>query len=101
MKNNIVSRQRRVEAYAKMEGPSGACRDQKTLDYWADRAAKNSEIAPMASDGPMKLPSTKVKTRDTSMKPYAARNAREVAKSDRNHDAHDSPFMKSVRRGQS
>jgi hypothetical protein len=28
------------------------------LKYWSDRARENSQIAPRASDGPMKLPDT-------------------------------------------
>lgn len=100
---NVVTRKSRIEAYARMEGPCGAGRDEKNLDYWTDRAAENSKIAPRASDGPMKLPSTKVNARDTAMKPYVARggNPRGIAQSDLNHDGSDSPFMKSIRRGQS
>jgi len=99
---NVVSRESRIAEYAKMKGPSGAGRDQQNLDHWSNRAAKNSEVAPRASNGPMRLPSTKVNTRDTSMKPYARKvDARALAKSDLNHDPDSSPFLKSVRRGQS
>lgn len=97
---NVVTRKSRIEAYARMEGPRGAGRDEKNLKVFSDRASLHSELASRASDGPMKLPSTKVNTRDTAMKPYVSRggNPREIAKDDLNHDGSNSPFMKSVRR---
>jgi hypothetical protein len=93
---NIVTRESRITAV--MRGPKGAGRDEKNLDYWSNRANKNSEIAPRASDGPMRLPSTTVRTRDSNMKPFISRNARAVAKDDLNHDPSGSPFIKSIRR---
>ena len=96
-----MSRQDRVKEYANpRHGPQGAGRDQKNIDAWSARATANSQIAPRASDGPMKLPSTGKQTvRDTSMAPKAARkiDARSAAKSDLNY-AGTGPFMKSIRR---
>jgi hypothetical protein len=46
---NIVSRQTRVDAYSEMKGPKGQSCDQRKLDYWSNRAAANSAIAPRAS----------------------------------------------------
>ena len=37
-----MSRQDRLKEYAAEKGPKGAGRDQKNLDYWSDRASKNS-----------------------------------------------------------
>jgi hypothetical protein len=90
-------RQSRVEDYAKMKGPKGAGRTEKNLDYWSDRASKNSKVAPRASDGQMKLPSTKVNVRDSSMKPYVSRDTRAMAKADQNHDL-EAAYMRNVRR---
>ena len=77
----------------------GASRDQGNIDRFSQRATANSELAPRASDGPMKLPSTKVNTRDTSMRPYKSQGEamRREAMADRNIEG-DSPFMRSVRR---
>ncbi len=99
MPRNIVSRVDRLKSYAKMEGPAGAGRDQSNIDYWSRRAEANSQLAPRASDGPIKLPKTNVTTRDTSGKRYNAGpiNARMVAKQDENF-AGSSPYMKGVRR---
>ena len=98
---NVVTREDRIADYATMKGPQGAGRDERNLDYWVARTARNSEIAPRAADGPMKLPSTKVDARDTAMKPYVSRDVRAMAKSDLNHSPDSSPFLKSIRRGQS
>jgi hypothetical protein len=50
---NIVSRQTRVDAYARMEGPKGTS-SKENIDRWSHRASANSAIAPRASDGEMK-----------------------------------------------
>ena len=96
---NIVTRESRIAAV--MRGPKGEASAERNLDYWSNRASKNSEIAPRASEGPMRLPSTKVSNRNTEMRPYVSRDARSIAKADKNHDPNGSPFMKNVRRGQS
>jgi hypothetical protein len=96
-----VSRQDRLKKeYSKpLSGWQGAGRDQANIDRWSDRATENSQLAPRASDGPMKLPSTKVTTRETSMKPYRSQadSMRKEALADTNI-AGDSPFLRSVRR---
>lgn len=82
-------------------GPQGAGRDQANLDYWADCAKKNSQLAPRASDGPMKLPSTKVNTRDTAMGPKVSRNVDALmrGRGDLNHVTDgDSKYLATVRR---
>jgi hypothetical protein len=95
-----MSRLERLKEYANpRHGPQGAGRDQKNLDYWSDRAEANSEIAPRASDGPMRLPSTKVNTRDTAMGPKVSRgvDARMKAKADINV-AGGSAYLRGIRR---
>jgi hypothetical protein len=97
-----MSRQDRLKEYAKplrSENWQGAGRDQENIDRWSARASDNSQIAPRASDGPMKLPSTKVTMRDTSMKPYRSQGEamRKEALADTNI-AGDSPFLRSVKR---
>ena len=95
-------RQERINGYARAKGPGGEASDQKNLDYWADRATKNSEVAPRASNGAMKLPSTgkRVDVRDTTMSPKASRNvdARMAAKDDLNHEEEGSSYMRGIRR---
>jgi hypothetical protein len=66
----------RLKEYADpTRGPQGAGRDEKNLAYWQDRASENSQIAPRARKGEMKLADTgkKVVTRDTAMKPMEQR----------------------------
>jgi hypothetical protein len=96
-----MSRQDRLkECSNPMHGPQGAGRDQANIDAWSDRATANSQIAPRASSGKMKLPSTgkAMATRDTSMKPYRARgDARAAAKADKNF-AGDSSYLPGLRR---
>ena len=95
-------RRERINGYAKAKGPAGEARDQKNLDYWADRATKNAEIAPRASDGAMKLPSTgkRVDVRDTTMSPKASRkvDSRMAGKDDLNHEEEGSSYMRGIRR---
>ncbi|EHR03223.1 hypothetical protein [Bradyrhizobium sp. WSM471] len=96
-----MSRQSRVESYQRMDGPKGAGRDEKNLDYWVDRATENSKIASRGSDGPMKLPSTKATVRETTMRPMEARKIDKLMKGeepgDLNHTG-SGPFMRSIRR---
>lgn len=95
-----MSLEQRLKGYANpQKGPHGAGRDQANIDYWSDRAKENSAIAPRASDGPMKLPSTKVNARDSEMKPYRSRsvdNAMKEAKADMNDIG--SSYMRGIRR---
>jgi hypothetical protein len=95
-----MTRLDRLKEYSNpLHGPQGAGRDQANVDYWSARAKENSKVAPRASNGPMKLPSTKVNVRDTSMRPREARNAdkRMVAKDDLNVEG-SSPYLRGVRR---
>jgi hypothetical protein len=97
-----MSRQDRLKEYAnptRAGNWNGSSRDQADLDRWSKRAAAESQCAPRASDGPMKLPSTKVNQRDSDMKPYRSQadSMRTKALADLNIEG-DSPFMRSVRR---
>jgi hypothetical protein len=97
-----MSRISRLKEYAKpTSGPQGATHgDIKRIEPWSDRATANSQLAPRASDGPIKLPDTgKVTTRDTASKPFASRNVDQAmaGKGDLNHVG-GSDYMKSVRR---
>jgi len=47
MRKNL--HQERISGYVEAKGPAGEARYQKNLDYWADRATKNSEVAPRPS----------------------------------------------------
>jgi hypothetical protein len=95
-----MSLEKRVKAYAgPARGPHGAGRDLANIDYWSDRAKENSAIAPRASDGPMRLPSTKQDVRDTEMRPYRSRSADARMKALDDMDvAGDINFMPGVRR---
>jgi hypothetical protein len=82
-----------------MKGPAGES-TQKNIDFWSNRATANSQCAPHASDGPMKLPSTKVTSRDTNMRPYKSQADSMVKEALADIDiVGSSPFMRSVRRG--
>ena len=94
----------RLKEYAKplrKENWQGAGRAQANIGRWSDRATEQSQIAPRASGGEVKLPDTGKQTalRDTAMSPRAARNAdaRMVAKDDKNFVG-DSSYMAGVRR---
>jgi hypothetical protein len=96
-----MNRSDRLKGYANpMKGPHGAGRDPAKIDYWSDRAKQNSKIAPRASDGEMKLPSTGKRTdlRKTTSSPrtYREIDKRMAGKSDLNHTG--SSYMKSIRR---
>ena len=95
-----MSRIDRLKEYANpMHGPHGAGSDKGNLDYWSERASANSKIAPRAKGGEMKLPSTKVAMRDTSMKPKITHKIDRLmsGKDDLNHVG--GTFMPKVRRG--
>lgn len=98
-----MSRQDRLKEYSKplrAGNWQGAGRDQANIDRWSERATENSQCAPRASDGPMKLPSTKVTTRDTNMKPYRSQADSMVKEALADKNDVGSPFMRDVRRGQ-
>jgi hypothetical protein len=84
-------------------GPQGVGRDQKNLDYWADRAKQNSKLAPRATGiDETVMPHSTGKSmgmRDTASAPRAARSAdkRMAAKDDQNFVG-DSSYMAGVRR---
>jgi hypothetical protein len=95
-----MSRIDRLKEYAKQIGPKGAGRDQSNLDYWARRPERNSELAPRARSGEIKLPDTnKPEMRDSDARPYNARHvsARMIAK-DYLNVIGDSPYLRNVRR---
>lgn len=98
---NIVSREDRIAAIRREEGPKGAGRDEANLKYWSDRATKNSEIAPRASDGEMVL-SDKGSRPVVKGRYYKSEGIemRSEAKADKN-SAGTSPYMPGVRRTQS
>jgi hypothetical protein len=95
-----MSRIDRLKEYAKPKGPHSAGRDQKNIDYWADRASENSNQATRATDHDIKLPSTTSRQpmRSTKSAPRtdAEIDARMRGKDDLNHEGSD--YMKSVRR---
>jgi hypothetical protein len=62
-------RQERIDLLTKPPKVSGEGRNMATVNYWQGHATENSKIAPHASDGPMRLPDTGVKTRPTTMRP--------------------------------
>ena len=95
-----MSRISRLREYSNpANGQPGPGRDPKNIEYWSKRASANSQIALRASNGPMKLPSTKVTVRDTSMKPKIARNLDRLMKGkDDPNMVGDSDYMRSVRR---
>jgi hypothetical protein len=79
---------------------NGAASDQANIDRWSARASENSKIAPRASDGEMKLPSTgKMDVRDTGMGPKVSRkvDARMAAKQNPNFVGETS-YMRGIRR---
>jgi hypothetical protein len=92
---------KRLKEYAHpTKGPHGAASSKENLDCWADRAKSNSKIAPRASDGEMKLPSTgKMDVRDTGMGPKVSRkvDARMAAKQNPNFVG-ESSYMRGIRR---
>ena len=95
-----MSRMDRLRQYQDpTAGPQGASRDARNLAQWSKRAEQNSQIAPRASDGPMRLPSTNVSTRDTSMGPKVSRSvdAHMRGKSDENH-VDEADYLPGVRR---
>jgi hypothetical protein len=83
------------------KGPDGRASKQENLDYWSNRAEKNSNNAHRASDGPIELPNTggSVSLHDTAARRGGddSDSIFKKAKADLNHDG-DSPFMRSVRR---
>jgi hypothetical protein len=98
-----MSRLDRLKEYSNpMRGQPGAGRDEKNLEYWADRAKENSRLAPRSIDKPIELPSTgkKQDLRSTASKPRESRDAdaRAVAKRDLNI-AGDSQYLRGIRRG--
>jgi hypothetical protein len=101
----MKTRQSRLEEYADPNsGWHGCSRDGKYIERWIERASANSQIAPRARDGEVKLPSTgkKMELRDTEMRPRVSRSvdARMVDKGDKNHVG-DSSYMRGVRRAES
>lgn len=95
-----ISRLKELESPTR--GPQGATHGEiERIDPWSARATANSQLAPRASDKPMKLPNTgkAVKTRDTAAKPFASRNVNSAmaGKDDLNHVGTGS-YMKNVRR---
>ena len=96
-----MSRIDRLKEYSKPQsGWQGCGRDQANIDRWADRASANSDgDEHRASDGPMKLPSTKINVRDTAMAPRVSRNVErtiKAARADVNHVG--SSYMSGIRR---
>ena len=92
MAKNILTE--RLQSYRDQEGPRGQSRDMRDINKWSDRAERNSEIAPRAKGGEMRL-------HDTSAPagvPWSgsAGNKMREAKADKNDVG--SSFMKQVRR---
>jgi len=98
-----MSRMDRLKEYSNpRHGAQGAGRDQKNIDYWADCAKANSQIAPRATDKPMDLPSTtnrQMGLRSTKSAPRTSAeiDARMRGKDDLNN-VDESPYLRGVRR---
>jgi hypothetical protein len=105
----------RLEQYAKPGNPAnwqGPGRDQKNIDRWSERAARNSEIAPRASGprlantdtrshlaNPPKLPptgETNLHSTDAAPRRKASVDAHAEGRRGANHAG--SGYMKDVRR---
>ncbi len=82
-----------------MRGPHGAGRDPKNIQYWQDRASVNSQIAPRAKGGEMRLPNTNVTVRDTAMRPKVSRNVdRQMRGQDDLNHVGESGYLANIRR---
>ena len=97
-----MSRLERLREYANPgRGPHGAASSEENLADWSARATANSQLAPRAASGAMKLPSTGkgMNLRSTEMRPKASRNAdaRARAMADTNVVG-DSDYLRGVRR---
>jgi hypothetical protein len=99
----MPNRIQRLKEYARPASKDwwhGEHYDPANIKRWADRAIENSKIAPRAKVGEIDLPSTKVKVRDTSMKPKVVRSAEAIikaARGDLNHVG-EGDYMPGVRR---
>jgi hypothetical protein len=100
-----MSRLERLREYARPSRPEnwqGAGRDQANIDRWSERASENSQVAPRAAKGEVRVPDTGKRTelRDTAMSPRTSRKVdaamRGADEDDLNHVG--SPFMRDVRR---
>jgi hypothetical protein len=94
-----MSRQGRLNDYAHPQGwVSGLASEKKNLDYWEDRAEKNSLTATRAKGGKMDLPSTgKMNVHSTSRKAGVDPDKLyDRARSEAN--SYSSSYMKGVRR---
>jgi hypothetical protein len=91
----------------------GSASDKENLAEWSARASANSDGADHRAKGPVhggppgthgedqpSLPSTKVTTRDTAMRPFESRKIDKLMKGEDAGDKNNvgSSFMKSVRR---
>jgi hypothetical protein len=94
---------RRLKQYSRPTDKSwwhGEHYDPANIERWQARATENSKIAPRARDGEIELPSTNVRTRDTSMRPLVKRSAEAIikqARSDLDHVGEDD-YIPRVRR---
>jgi hypothetical protein len=99
-----MSRISRLREYSNpANGQPGPGRDPKNIEYWSARASENSQIAPRASDGPMKLPSTgkSMAARPTDMRPKIAHKIDRLMAGTDPDDKNmvgDSSYMRGVRR---
>jgi hypothetical protein len=96
-----MSHQKRLDDLEKHRGfQLGPGRDEANIRFWQNLASENSQIAPRASDGPMKLPSTKQTVRDTAMRPFESRKIDRLMKGEEPSDKNDagSSYMKGIRR---
>ncbi|WP_316216751.1 hypothetical protein [Bradyrhizobium sp. SZCCHNR3003] len=84
------------------KGPSGFSSSKADLKFWADRAESNSETAPRAKDGAIKLPPTcgQPKLRSTSSPPrgFDGSDPYKRAKEDLNYKGSGRSYLPNVRR---
>jgi hypothetical protein len=97
----MTNRMDRCREYnGKPRGLQGEGRSEKNLEGWSARATANSKIAPRATDKPMELPSTKVTSRPTTMRPVEQRKIDRLMKGDEPSDLNTagSSYMRGIRR---
>ncbi len=97
-----MSRLDRLKEYSNpRHGPQGVGRDEKNIDAWADRTKSNSQLAPRAASGEVKLPDTgkRMDVRSTKSAPRTTGeiDARMRGKDDLNFVG-DSSYMAGIRR---
>jgi hypothetical protein len=97
---NRIERLRQYSKPTRAGNWQGAGRSQENIDRWSERASDNSQIAPRASSGEVKVPDTGKRTelRDTAMSPRTSRKVDAAMRGEDDLNHVGSPFMRDVRR---